>query len=291
MNILYVNKLFTKFTINIFVNKLLTKRTEVIFLAIATFKRYEKKYLITKEKLDKILPVLLQYMDLDPYCVDNNEYRIYSIYYDTVNHDVIRHNSSGPAYKEKTRLRSYYDKKDPEDKIFMELKKKGLGVGNKRRIKLRIREVEPFVNDGILPETKDYLSAQVAKELAYFFKNNRVQPALYVQYDRLALFGKEDKDFRMTFDRNIHTRRHNFQLGESDEDELLLPDDVYIMEIKILGAIPLWLAKLLSENELYSRGFSKYGVKYQRDAEEHKLNYCLTDKNGNKVDFDYFREI
>lgn len=256
--------------------------------AIATFKRYEKKYLISKEKLDAIMPVLLEYMDLDPFCLNGNEYRIYSIYYDTVNHDIIRQNSSGPVYKEKMRLRSYYDRKDPEDKIFMEIKKKSEGVGNKRRIKLKIKEIDPFVNEGILPQTKDYLSAQVAKELAYFLKMNKVAPALYVQYDRLALFGKEDKNFRMTFDRNVHTRRSNFVFGESDEDELLLPDDIYIMEVKILGAMPLWLTRLLSENELFSHGFSKYGVKYKREAHEHKLDYYLTDALGNKVDFNYF---
>lgn len=139
-----------------------------------------------------------------------------------------------------------------------------------------------------MPQTKDYLSAQVAKELAYFLKMNKVAPALYVQYDRLALFGKEDKNFRMTFDRNVHTRRSNFVFGESDEDELLLPDDIYIMEVKILGAMPLWLTRLLSENELFSHGFSKYGVKYKREAREHKLDYYLTDALGNKVDFNYF---
>ncbi len=260
-------------------------------MAIATFKRYEKKYLITKEKLDKILPELLKYMDLDEYCIGGNEYRIYSIYYDTDNHDVIRQNSSKPVYKEKMRLRSYYDKKDPEDKIFMEIKKKSEGQGNKRRIKLKIKEIDPFVNEGILPETKDYLSSQVAKELAYYFKRNKVHPALYVQYDRLALFGKEDKNFRMTFDRNVRVRRHNFVFGESEDDELLLPNGEYIMEIKILGAMPLWLTHLLSENELYSHGFSKYGNKYKQDLAAHRLNYVLTDKNGEKVDFDFFESI
>lgn len=237
------------------------------------------------------MPQLLEYMELDPFCLNGNEYRIYSIYYDTVNHDVIRQNSSKPVYKEKMRLRSYYDRKDPEDKIWMEIKKKSEKVGNKRRIKLRIKEVEPFVNEGILPETKDYLSAQVAKELQYYFKMNRVAPALYVQYDRLALFGKEDKNFRMTFDRNVRTRRSNFQFGESDIDEPLLPDGIYIMEIKILGAMPLWLTALLSEHQLFSRGFSKYGVKYKQDAKNRQLDYCLTDANGNQVDFDYFKEI
>lgn len=260
-------------------------------MAIATFKRYEKKYLITKDKLDEILPLLLEHMDLDPFCLNGNEYRIYSIYYDTENHDVIRQNSSSPIYKEKMRIRSYYDVKDPEDQIFMEIKKKCNGQGNKRRIKLKIKELEPFVNEGIMPGTTDYLSSQVAKELKYYLKTNKVHPALYVQYDRLALFGKENKDFRMTFDRNVRVRRSNFVFGESDEDELLLPNGEYIMEIKILGAMPMWLTHILSDNELYSRGFSKYGTKYQRDAREGNLKYHLVGKNGEEVDFDYFKDI
>lgn len=258
--------------------------------AIATFKRYEKKYLITKETYDKILPTLLEYMDYDPFCLNGNEYRIYSIYYDTINHDVIGDNSAGKEYKEKMRIRSYYDKKDPEDTVFMEIKKKSQGVGNKRRIKLKIKEIEPFVNEGILPDTgDDYLSSQVAKELQYYLKTNKVAPALYVQYDRFAFFGKEDKNFRMTFDNNVHVRRHDFVFGERDDDEFLLPpNEIFIMEVKILGAMPMWLATLLSENELYSHGFSKYGVKYKRDAKDRKLDYYLTDKNGNEIDFDYF---
>lgn len=229
-------------------------------------------------------------MDLDPFCLNGNEYRIYSIYYDTINHDIIRDNSQGKTYKEKMRLRSYYDRKDPEDKIFMEIKKKSEGVGNKRRIKLKIKEIDPFVNEGIMPDLgDDYLKNQVAKELAYFFKMNKVAPALYVQYDRLALFGKEDKNFRMTFDRNVHIRRHDFVFGERDDDEFLIDDDTYIMEIKILGAMPMWLATMLSENDMFSHGFSKYGVKYKQDAKDRKLEYYLTDADGNQVDFDYFK--
>ncbi len=260
-------------------------------MAIATFKRYEKKYLITKEQLDQIWPRLLEYMDLDPFCLNGGEYRIYSIYYDTDNHDVIRHNSSSPVYKEKMRIRSYYDKKDPEDKIFMEIKKKSQGQGNKRRIKLKIKEIEPFVNEGILPETNDYLSTQVAKELQYYLKINKVHPALYVQYDRLALFGKEDKNFRMTFDNNVRVRRKNFEFGESEDDELLLPNGEFIMEIKILGAMPIWLADLLDEYKLYSRGFSKYGVKFKQDLADGKISYNMTDKDGNQVDFDFFESL
>ncbi|MBR3150347.1 MAG: hypothetical protein IKF64_09265, partial [Eubacterium sp.] len=61
-------------------------------------------------------------------------------------------------------------------------------------------------------------------------------------------------------------------------------------EIKILGAIPMWLARLLSENELYSHGFSKYGSRFKKEAEARELIYHLEDEYGNEVDFDYFKD-
>lgn len=51
-----------------------------------------------KEKLDKILPSLLEYMGPDSFCLDDNEDRICSIYYNTDNHDIIRQNFSKPVY-------------------------------------------------------------------------------------------------------------------------------------------------------------------------------------------------
>lgn len=36
------------------------------------------------------------------------------------------------------------------------------------------------------------------------------------------------------------------------------------MEIKSMGAIPLWLVHFLAEEKLYQTSFSKYGTAYQR---------------------------
>ena len=36
------------------------------------------------------------------------------------------------------------------------------------------------------------------------------------------------------------------------------------MEIKIPGAAPLWLARLLSENGVFPTSFSKYGAYYKQ---------------------------
>ena len=66
-------------------------------MAIKSFKRYEKKYLLTGEQYEKLIPRLLEYMKMDDHCV-NNSYSIYNIYYDTDDNSVIRHSISKPYY-------------------------------------------------------------------------------------------------------------------------------------------------------------------------------------------------
>ena len=68
-------------------------------MAIKAFKRFEKKFIITKEQYDRLLPILSNYMNLDKYCKLGENYNIYNIYYDTLNNDVIRHSISKPYYK------------------------------------------------------------------------------------------------------------------------------------------------------------------------------------------------
>jgi len=76
-------------------------------MAIKSFKRYEKKFLLTNQQYDALIPKLLDYMEPDHHCLDGKNYSIYNIYYDTIHSDVIRHSISKPYYKEKLRLRSY----------------------------------------------------------------------------------------------------------------------------------------------------------------------------------------
>ena len=44
----------------------------------------------------------------------------------------------------------------------------------------------------------------------------------------------------------------------------ILPENTYLMEIKVPGAMPVWLARILSELEIRPVSFSKYGVAYKQ---------------------------
>lgn len=231
-------------------------------MAIKAFKRFEKKFIITKDQYDRLLPILSDYMNLDKYCKLGENYNIYNIYYDTLNNDVIRHSISKPYYKEKLRLRSYDIPTSLNDKVFLELKKKINGIVNKRRVVMTLGAAYDFLESGKRPQTEDYINNQVLNEIEYYLKNNPVYPKVYIGYSRKALFGKEDRDFRVTFDSEIMARRDDLSLESGSYGNELLEDNMYLMEVKILGAIPLWFANILSELEIYNTHFSKYGDEY-----------------------------
>lgn len=232
-------------------------------MAIEVFNRYEKKYRITDECYKRLRERLMEYMEPDAHSRNGEFYTICNIYYDTVHNDLIRRSQEKPIYKEKLRLRSY-GVVTPEDKVFLEIKKKYKGLVNKRRTKLKLAEAYNFVESGVIPEHQSYMNAQVLRELQYFLKrmDMELRPALFLSYDRVAMFGKDNKDFRVTFDRNITTRRYDLGLHYGVYGEKLLPEDEWIMEVKIENAMPLWMTKILSEFRIYPASFSKYGTEY-----------------------------
>jgi len=236
-------------------------------MAIKAFKRFEKKFILSESQYKSLLPILCEYMNPDKYCKNGNNYSIYSIYYDTHDNQVIRHSINKPYYKEKLRLRSYKSPIDENDKVFLELKKKINGIVNKRRATLTLKEADMFLKYRKRPDSMDYLNNQVLDEIEYYLANNNVSPKVFISYSRKAFFGKNDKDFRITFDSNIISRRDNLSLKMGSYGDEILPKGYYLMEVKILGAIPIWLTKVLSEFKIYSTHFSKYGNEYK--------SYCL----------------
>ena len=239
-------------------------------MAIKSFKRFEKKFILTSEQYNKLLPILLNYMNLDKHCKVGENYNIYNIYYDTLNNDVIRHSISKPYYKEKLRLRSYNVPNSLDDKVFLELKKKINGIVNKRRVVMTLGEVYEFLENRKKPNFDDYENNQVIREIEYYLSKNKVYPNVYIGYSRKALFGKGDKEFRVTFDNEITARRNDLYLTSGCFGYDILGENKYLMEVKFLGSIPMWFTKILSDLKIYNTHYSKYGTEY--------MMYCLDNK-------------
>ncbi len=236
-------------------------------MAIEVFNRYELKFIIDDRQYHMLRERLSEYMESDAYSKNGEFYTICNIYYDTPNNELIRRSLESPVYKEKMRLRSY-GTVAPEDKVFLEIKKKYKGLVNKRRTKIRLVDAYNYFETGKFPELHPYMNAQVMRELDEMQKRMGLIPALFLSYDRCAMFAKDDKDFRVTFDRNITTRRYDLGLHYGVYGDKLIDENTWIMEVKIDRAMPLWMTKILSEMHIYKGTFSKYGTEYTNYLKE-----------------------
>lgn len=233
-------------------------------MAISTFQRREVKFLLNQDQYLGLLPVVHEYMNPDKFCIDGKEYGIYNLYYDTPDNFLIRQSIEKPYYKEKLRLRSYYSPAQADDHVFLEVKKKIGGIVTKRRVSMTLSEAEAYIQTRVKPYYERFIDQQVMKELDVFLNfYDSIAPRQYISYQREAFFGKEDREFRLTFDRKITARRDDLSLGrESYGEQLILPDQ-RLMEIKVPGSIPMWLSNAMSELGIRRISFSKYGIAYK----------------------------
>ena len=227
------------------------------------FKRIEKKYLLTKKQYENLLKLSKDYLVKDEFGL----HTVCNIYYDTDNYSLIRKSIEKPVYKEKLRVRSY-DTPNKNTKVYIELKKKYEGIVHKRRITVKESEAEKY-----LKNKKIDRDDQISKEINYVLNHYNLVPKLYLAYDRIAYYNKDDSTLRITFDSNIRSRTDNLDLKLGDAGELLFKEEVYLMEIKAVGGLPLWLVKILDELKIYPTSFSKYGNVYKKMLERKEIVY------------------
>ena len=229
------------------------------------FNRVEQKYVLTKEQYKKI------FLEIEPYLEKDYYYqsKICNLYFDNENNDFIINSLEKPIFKEKIRIRSY-GVPNLEDIVFLERKGKYNGVVFKRRIEIKLLDLYKYLETG---EIKDKYNNQVMKEMDYIIKKFDLKPKIFIGYDRLSYYDKNNINFRVTFDSNLRSREDELLLELGDNGNLY-KKDLIIMEVKSLQSIPLWFIKVLSDNNIYSNSFSKYGEIY-RKKKENKQSFCI----------------
>ena len=221
------------------------------------FKRQEIKYRLDEGQRACLEFVMGRYMAAD----EHGPSTVRNVYYDTPSHLIIRRSTEKPTYKEKLRIRSYTDVTD-ETPVYLELKKKVRGIVYKRRVVLPLGEAQATLDGSRAPQ------GQIEREIAFSAGcYEGLYPAMYLGYDREAFFARDDHEFRITFDRNVRCRWSDVTLEGSTEGIQLLGEGESLMEIKGVGAMPLWLAHFLDAERLRKASFSKYGAAWARQRE------------------------
>lgn len=230
-------------------------------MAVTVMQRYEMKYLLSGAQTDFLRRRLEGHMQIDEYGLTS----IASLYYDTPDARLIRASLEKPAFKEKLRARSYGVATDTSP-VFLELKRKYDGVVYKRRVQSTVPQVEDF----FAGENSLGGSEQIQKELQYFRDfYGTLLPACLIVYDRTAYF-EPGGDLRLTIDYKPRYRTEDLTLTRSMEGAPLLDPGWTILEVKVQGAMPLWLSAALSEGKIFKSSFSKYGEAYRRELLKQK---------------------
>lgn len=224
------------------------------------FKRVEQKYLLNEKQYLAIKKALKENFQKDKYF----ESKIYNLYFDNDNDDMMANSLDKPIYKAKIRIRSYQEVKKHNDIVFLEIKKKYKGIVYKRRITLTYKEYQDYINENKLP-THDI---QIMKEIDYEIKQYNLKPKIFVAYDRQSYYSKTDTNFRITIDENLRSRFNELSLKDSKKNKIFFQEKTYIMELKSQYGLPLWFTKILSENNIYKKSFSKVGSIYTKEKGE-----------------------
>ena len=248
---------------------------------IEVFERTEIKYLLSHEQFIKLQEFLVNYARIDDY----GKTRIHNIYFDTPDYKLIRTSLDKPVYKEKLRLRTYGDTNDFTNS-FIEIKKKYKGIVYKRRVSGTYKKAYDYlVKDGHPLD-----DSQISREIAGFIEMYEdLRPAMRISYDRIAMAGIYDPDFRVTFDTKIEWDTESLDLRYKSIGIPILKEGEYMMEIKVKDSMSYELTEKLSELGIYPASFSKYGRGYEAMLRNKLLHVgtleerSITSKKGVRV--------
>ena len=240
---------------------------------IYSFKRIEKKYILSETQYEELFHLIGSHLRPDEY----GRSTVMSLYLDTPDHQIIRNSIEATNYKEKLRLRSYGTAAS-DSKVFLELKKKFKGVVYKRRTEMSLSQAEAYLWQGTKP-----FESQIMSEIDWAMQlYRRPKPAMMIICEREAWFDEEHPDLRLTFDRNIRYREDDLVFRRAAKGTNLLPKSTVLLEIKTAGAMPLWLAEALDAAGILPGSFSKYGSAYTHSLEEEKKIIIPMKKGGNQ---------
>lgn len=227
------------------------------------FQRYEVKYILNPAQKEALKRAMAAHMRPDKFARAS----IRNIYYDTEDFRLIRRSLEKPVYKEKLRFRRY-DGMDSDVEAFLEIKKKFRGVVYKRRLLLPYEET----CHSISAQMRIDASGQIAEEINYLLKYyGQLRPAMWISYEREAYASRDGNEFRLTLDTRLMYRREALDLRAEAYGNMLLPKDSTLLELKIPGAMPLWMSRFLTEQGIYKCSFSKYGTAYLNELAAHRV--------------------
>jgi hypothetical protein len=220
------------------------------------------KFLITHHQRETLMPHLVPHLRADENAGEGAFYPIVSLYYDNAERDCYWEKIRGERSRRKLRVRVYgsLDGALPPTS-FVEVKHKCEGRGVKRRVRMPLEEALIVAAGQETSFPLKLADRKIVEEVHQLVHRRGFQPCCCMRYDRQAFADRDpDSDLRITFDTGIAFRFDNLTPVPDDRNfkVYLHPDDQSVMEVKVTGAVPYWLSRMLGEHGCILRSHSKY---------------------------------
>ncbi len=224
--------------------------------------RFEIKFVITQKQRDALMPHLLPHLQADENAGDGAFYPIVSLYYDNEDRDCYWEKERQQGSRRKLRVRVYgsLDGKLPPT-CFVEVKHKCDGRGVKRRARIPLDAALAIADGQHVDIPLKPMDQKIVEEVHYLVERRGFRPCCSMRYDRQAFADKDpESDLRITFDTGIAYRFDNLTPIPDDRryTQFLLPDGFSVMEVKVTGAVPYWLTRMVGEHGCVLQSHSKY---------------------------------
>jgi hypothetical protein len=226
------------------------------------FHRFEFKYIVSGEVLDRIERELELRMERDRHAGPDGSYPIRSIYFDSDIFHWLAEKKAGLHERYKFRLRTYDLTNRYSDPVFLELKGKSDVLVYKHRQFLQAAGLGESMTSGMVNLCESIVDAdgdipRVGEQFVHDVFRMRLSPSVVVDYRRTAFENSANPDFRVTIDRDVFASRAGCDgLPRGIPHELAR--GYAVLEIKFRYHLPAWFHRLIGECELWRKSFSKF---------------------------------
>lgn len=230
--------------------------------------RYEYKYVVPEHKMDMLRQMISPFVKHDKYCqnVDNHQYTVRSIYFDTADYACYFEKVEGIKHRKKFRLRAYGQSDEASANVFFEIKRKFEHPILKNRAPAGYSTAKEMINgtgfEHYQPDIIKYPhAADDLKRFFYHFHHSRLHPVILVIYEREAFLGVHDENIRLTFDKNLRSVASP-ELGQLFGNEHIRHslEGQFILEVKFNDHFPAWMKPITATLGLVRQSASKYVI-------------------------------
>ena len=215
-------------------------------------RREENKYLLSFVEAEKLQKKLIKVLNIDSNS-KKGEYKIRSLYFDSINNIDYNDKLCGREDRKKIRIRVYNPK---SNKCKLEIKKKHGNLQNKISLWIKKEDAIKLIN-GEYNALYNYFDNEDAKYIYSVMTLGCYRPKVLIEYKRIAYIFNEFNT-RLTFDFDIKSSESNFNIFDEEINYLNILNEDIILEVKYNEKLLEFISKILKDFNLKNISYSKY---------------------------------